>query len=121
MGRFYVPGNVFGRPHASSTGIYLEGLIDAFWLARELGDIKRTENYRVAILRGLRSLMQLQYADQNNLFYVSGSQQKYALGGIRTNNYDNTVRIDNVAHGLAAMIKVLGIFRETDYLTLDGT
>jgi hypothetical protein len=59
-GRFYDPNRPFGPPHASSTGAYLQGLIDAFRLARQTGDQKRMNDYRVAIVRGLRSYIRIQ-------------------------------------------------------------
>jgi len=37
-GRFFNPNKPFGPPHASSTAVYLEGLIDAYTLAKEVGD-----------------------------------------------------------------------------------
>jgi hypothetical protein len=38
MGRFHDPNRPFGPPHASSTGVYMEGLVDAWRLARSVGD-----------------------------------------------------------------------------------
>ncbi len=115
MGRFYAPGAGFGPPHASATGIYLEGLVDAFAMAREAGDTERAETYRLAILRGLRSIHQLQFQDGTDMFYVPRGLQKYVRGGIRTTVYDNTIRIDNVQHNLMAMLKVLRVFSPDDY------
>lgn len=114
QGRFYDPDRpYFGPPHASSTGVYLEGLIDAFWLAKQCGEQPRAEAYRVAIVRGIRSLMQLQYKESIDCFYVKNV--KCVLGGLRTTVYDNTIRIDNVQHGLMALLKVLSRFSERDY------
>jgi hypothetical protein len=48
-GRFYAPHGRYGPPHASSTGVYLEGLSDALRLTRAVGDSERTENYDAAI------------------------------------------------------------------------
>lgn len=115
MGRFYAPGAGYGPPHASSTGIYLEGLVDAFRLARESGDAKRAETYRIAILRGLREVLQLQFADDVDMFYVPPGFRKYVAGGIRTTEYDNVIRIDNVQHNLMAMLNILQAFRPEDY------
>lgn len=113
-GRFYDPARAyFGPPHASSTGVYLEGLIDAFAIAKELGDQQRVENYRVTILRGIRSLMQLQYKDAVDCFYIKHVDR--VLGGVRTTVYDNTIRIDNVQHGLMALLKILSRFSVSDY------
>lgn len=114
LGRFYDPQNPqFGPPHASSTGAYLEGLIDAFILARKLGDAEHQESYRRAILLGLRHAMQLEFADDLDLFYVS--KRKAVQGGLRTTVYDNRIRVDNVQHVLMALQKVLQEFSPEDY------
>lgn len=113
-GRFYNPGRPeYGPPHASSTAVYLEGLIDAFALARRTGQVARGENYRRAILRGLRDLIQLQFASPEEMFYVS--KPEAVFGGIRTETYDNTIRVDNVQHTLMGTLKILAIFRESDW------
>ncbi len=114
QGRFYDPARAyFGPPHASSTGVYMEGLIDAFSIAKELGDQTRAENYRITILRGIRSLMQLQYKDAIDCFYIKHVDR--VLGGVRTTVYDNTIRIDNVQHGLMALLKIFSRFSLSDY------
>ena len=105
-GRFYNPKRPdFGPPHAASTGAYLEGLADALALARHLGDETRADAYRKAVDRGLRSLRQLQFRDERDTFYIS--RKARVLGALRTEVYDNAVRIDSAAHALAAAIKVL--------------
>ncbi|MEN3950870.1 hypothetical protein [Iodidimonas sp. SYSU 1G8] len=121
MGRFYAPGAGYGPPHASSNGIYLEGLVDAFALARETGDTKRAEAYRIAILRGLRSVLQLQFSDDTDMFYVPPGFRRYVRGGIRTTEYDNVIRIDNVQHNLMAMLKILQVFKPADYRYPDAS
>jgi len=114
QGRFYDAARPhFGPPHASSTGVYLEGLIDAFALAKQCGDNARTENYRIAIVRGIRSLMQLQYKDAVDCFYIKHVDR--VLGGLRTTVYDNTIRIDNVQHGLMALLKIINRFSDADF------
>ena len=114
-GRFYDPTRPFGPPHSSSTGVYLEGLIDAFQLARQTSDNKRTNAYRIAVVRGLRSVMQLQFIDDIDMFYISESKRKNARGGIRTTVYDNQIRCDNVQHNLMAILKILDAFEQDDY------
>lgn len=115
LGRFYDPDRPFGPPHSSSTGVYLEGLIDAFVLAREAGDQSRMESYRRAINRGLRSVMQLQFVDEVDMFYVSPPMRLYVEGGIRTTVYDNEIRCDNVQHNYMAILKILRVFEEDDF------
>jgi heterodisulfide reductase subunit A-like polyferredoxin len=104
-GRFYDPLHPdYGPPHASSTGIYLEGLADALALAQDCGDGARAAAYRRAIWRGLRSLRQLQFVDDVDMFYVS--KRRKVTGALRTEAYDNEVRIDNLAHALLALLKL---------------
>lgn len=57
-------------PHASATGVYLEGLIEAWTLAQRLGDL-RAEPYRHAILLGLRALRQLQFRHPSDMVYIT--------------------------------------------------
>ncbi len=105
-GRFYDPRRPeFGPPHAASTGAYLEGLADAAALARALGEKRRAAAYERAIRRGLRSLGQLQFRNWRDMFYVARPER--VLGALRTEVYDNAVRVDSAAHALAAAIKVL--------------
>jgi len=105
-GRFYDPDRRnFGPPHASSTGVYLEGLTDARALARAVGDKKREERYNLVIRRALRSLMQLQFENEIDTYYISKKER--VLGGVRTNEYDNAVRVDNVQHSLMGLQKLL--------------
>lgn len=114
-GRYYSPDQPTGPPHASSTGIYTWSLVDALRLARAAGDSVRAERYRLAILRGLRSLMQLQFVDEVDMFYVPQAERVYVEGGLRTNVYDNDIRVDNVGYALLAAVAVLETFDERDY------
>jgi hypothetical protein len=113
IGRFYAPSRNFGVPHASSTGVYIEGLIDAFALAREIGDKAHQEKYRKSIVLGLRSSMQLQFQDDQDMFYATNKQR--LRGGIRTTVYDNEIRVDNVQHVLMGVQKVLERFSTEDF------
>jgi hypothetical protein len=106
QGRFYDPDRPFGPPHASSTAVYLEGLADAFEIAQQIGEQERADRYRTTILRGLRSLSQLTFKDEVDMFYIS--KRKTVRGGVQTTEYDNVIRVDNVQHALAAIDKILG-------------
>ena len=94
-----------GTPHASSTGVYLEGLADARDLARAIGDEARTRQYTTAIDLGLRSLRQLQLRDWRCTWYLS--RPEAVLGALRCNVDNNQIRIDNCGHALAAAVKLL--------------
>jgi hypothetical protein len=118
LGRFYDPKNPkYGGPHASATGVYLEGLIDAFALAREVGDEKRVQKYRRAILLGLRDAMQLEFGDEIDWFYVA--KPEHVRGGLRVAVYDNPIRVDNVQHVLMGLQKVLRVFKSEDYAPVE--
>lgn len=115
-GRFYDPRHPeYGPPHASSTGVYLEGLADAYRLAIETGDVARANRYRRVIWRGLRSIRQLQLLDDVDMFYIS--KRDRVRGGVRTEVYDNTIRVDNVQHCLMALLKLsqMRVFMEQDF------
>jgi hypothetical protein len=117
LGRFHDPEHPeYGPPHASATGVYLEGLIDAFELARRLGEDERRERYRLAIVRGLRSVEQLTMRDDLDMYYMSPEARVQMHGGVRTTVYDNIVRIDNVQHNQMAILKILEIFEDDDFL-----
>jgi hypothetical protein len=112
-GRFYAPKKPWGVPHASATGVYIEGLIDAWQLARDLGDSERREYYRVALIRGIREMMQMQFVDDVDMFYVR--DRKVVEGGIRTTLFDNRIRCDNVQHPMMGIIKVVRMFDAGEY------
>jgi hypothetical protein len=49
--------------------------------------------------------MQLQFTDEIDMYYISKTDN--VLGGLRTTEYDNSIRVDNVQHGLMAILKIL--------------
>ncbi len=112
VGRFYDPHHRYGPPHASADGVYLEGLADAYRLAVEVKDVRRQNRYRAAMKAGLRHVLQLQFADDTDMYYVPDNQKVHVRGGIRTTEYDNRIRCDNVQHNVVAMIKAIEAFRD---------
>lgn len=109
-GRFYALDKPFGPPHASSTAVYLEGLASATWLAEHVNDPRRASIYRRAILRGIRSIAQLTYKDDRDFCFIS--KRGRLLGGVRTNEYNNIVRVDSVQHSVMALLGVLDKVKE---------
>ena len=105
-GRFYSPGKPYGPPHASSTGVFMEGMVDALLLARQRNDADRAAAYEQSIWRGLRSIVQLQYKDDIDAFYVS--RKSRVMGAVRTETYNNEIRVDNIQHAMMALLR----FRE---------
>ncbi len=118
QGRFYDPDRPFGPPHASSDGVYLEGLIDAHAMAVELGDTPRASTYRRTLRRVLRYLLQLQFDDHVDLFYVADRDSIH--GAIRTTPWDSRIRVDNVQHALMGLIKLLSRWDEADFASPTG-
>ncbi len=115
-GRFYSRKQPeLGGPHASSTGVYMEGLIDAHRMAKALGDHQHVELYRRTLARALRSVMQLQFVDEIDMYYVVDRAK--TRGGLRTTEFRNEIRVDNVQHVLMAVLELLEDFAETDYGT----
>jgi len=114
-GRFHSRKVDFGSPHASATGVYIEGLIDAYEMAKTLGDTKRKKRYALALSRGIRSVMQLQFVDDIDMYYVRDRDQ--TKGGLRTTVMRNEVRVDNVQHVLMGVIKVLDRFSPEEFNT----
>ncbi len=105
-GRFYSPRHPeWGPPHAASTGAYCEGLADALALAKCFGYSTRASRYSIALARGFRSLRQLQFRNSIDAFYVS--RRDRVIGALRTEVYDNSIRLDSAAHALLAALKVL--------------
>jgi hypothetical protein len=102
-GRFYTPGKPYGPPHASSTGVFMEGMVDAMLVARDAGDSDRAETYETSIWRGARSIRQLQFKDEVDTFYIS--KKARALGAVRTEAYNNEIRVDNIQHALMALLR----------------
>ncbi|MDA0840271.1 MAG: AMMECR1 domain-containing protein [Planctomycetota bacterium] len=105
-GRFSAPKwrKTYGPPFAASTGVYLEGLVDAYKLAKSLGEEKRTERYRISIILACRSLMQLQFRD-DNLFFVKDVFR--TRGGVRGDVMSTIIRIDNTQHAIQGMMRAV--------------
>ena len=52
--------------------------------------------------------MQLQFKSPEEMFYVNRPER--VLGGIRTEVYDNRIRVDNVQHALMGTQRILARF-----------
>ena len=114
-GRFHSRKTDFGSPHASATGVYIEGMIDAYEIAKRTGDKPRQARYALALSRAIRSVMQLQFVDDVDMYYVTDRVQ--TKGGLRTTVIRPEVRVDNVQHVLMGMLKVIERFEPGEYKT----
>ncbi|MBU0597122.1 AMMECR1 domain-containing protein [Patescibacteria group bacterium] len=90
-------------PSGCSTAVYLEGLNDAYLLAKSSGDEFHMSKYKESITLGARFLLLTQYTNQNS-FYLSNPDR--AIGGFKQSLWANAERIDYTQHALRALIKV---------------
>jgi hypothetical protein len=114
-GRFHSRKKDYGVPHASATGVYIEGLIDAYEMAKRIGDKQRQARYALALSRGIRSVMQIQFVDDVDMYYVTDRAR--TKGGLRTDTIRPEIRVDNVQHVLMGVLKVLQRFEPGEYKT----
>jgi len=91
-----------GNPR-NSTSSYLEGITDAYLLARDIEDNLYINKYQNAIRLGVRFILLTQYTE-DNAFYIEN--QKRALGGFRHSLISNTQRIDYTQHAIMALMKI---------------
>jgi hypothetical protein len=100
-GRFYSPEfPQYGTPHSSSDGVYTEGLIYAYEAARTLGNKNKAEEYYQALQLASAHLIRVQYK----------SELAKIHGGIRINEEDTRIRLDNVQHTVDAFDKIIQVF-----------
>ncbi|TPV93714.1 MAG: hypothetical protein B7733_19110 [Myxococcales bacterium FL481] len=115
-GQFFNPRRrQWGRENASSTGVYIEGIADAFAVAKAVGDTRREELYARSLSRALLHLYHLQIVDDIDTFYMPRADR--AIGGVRTSMYRDFIRVDNVQHNLMGIMKILDRFDAADYHT----
>lgn len=86
----------------ASTALFVQGLAAAARLARERGDLERFDRYRQACKLGVRFLLQLQIKPEE-CFYIRSTRD--ALHGLREGPTRSTLRIDDCAHALVALIQ----------------
>lgn len=114
QGGFFTPDRPeFGPPHASAIGVYMEGIVEVFADARATGDTALAETCRTSLLRAARALRQLQFRHGDDMFGVH--HRTRVRGAIRTAVHDNTIRVDNVQHGLMALLRMDQTFTDADF------
>ena len=117
IGRFYNPKTPqYGTPHASSDGVYTEGLVYAYELASLLKDDKRINRYRAALKIAFEHIASLQYTLSNSSHLPKANR---AIGAFRiyrtkadaafSERAGSNIRIDTVQHILDAYRKYLSL------------
>jgi AMMECR1 domain-containing protein len=108
------PDKIGGFPKVKprySTSTYIEGINDAYFLAKIVKDQYHIRKYKEAIRIGIRFILLTQYTKDNS-FYVKNS--KRSIGGFKRSLTSNRQRIDYTQHALRSIIKTYtnDIFKE---------
>ena len=117
VGRFFNPATPeYGTPHASSDGVFCEGLAYALELAYLIKDERKVSEITAALDIGFKHLASLQYSESNSGFLPN---PKLAIGGFRirrtapdapfSEKTGSNIRIDSVQHTMDAMRKYLQV------------
>jgi len=104
----YIGGFPKNEPRYS-TASYLEGINDAYSIAKMAGDPQHVRKYEDSIRIGTRFVLLTQLIPEN-AFYIKN--QKRAIGGFRGKLTDNEQRIDYTQHAIFAIMKAMenGVF-----------
>jgi len=101
-GRFHDPQfPQYGNPHASSDGVFTEGLAYAYEIAVLKNDQKHIKKYERAIKLAVRNLISLQYSGDN----------RKSKGAFRCRAGDNRIRVDTTQHTIDAYRKIIEVFK----------
>jgi len=107
LGSFFNPKiKGYQIPYSTTNAVIVEGLAYAYEIARDAGDVARTEKYRNSVLLGAHNLMNLQFAGPN-MYYMQKPER--AEGGFHYNAYDNRIRIDAIQHTIDAFTKIIAL------------
>jgi hypothetical protein len=113
VGRFFnLATPQYGAPHASSDGVYTEGLVYAYELAFLVKDKERIAKYKEALELAFNHILSLQFTSENSKGFP---EPERAIGAFRiyrtspsapfTERPGANVRIDTVQHILDAFRK----------------
>ncbi|GMU55883.1 MAG: hypothetical protein AMXMBFR33_50290 [Candidatus Xenobia bacterium] len=102
LGQFYpdVPPDS-EVPPASLNALCVIALEQAARVAREKGQDRRARDYRNAAQQGRLFLYRLQFRSEEDFYYVVRPEE--VEGALRSNLYDNRVRVDCAAFALVAL------------------
>ncbi len=112
-GRFFNPAHPeFGFPHASSAGVYLEGLTYAYELAREVNDTEHMRRYGRSIRLGALDTVTLQFRE-GNTYYLSHPER--VVGAVRAGVVQNYIQVDSTQHNSDAFTRMVKVFSEDEF------
>jgi len=97
----YIGG--FKSKPGASTSAYLEGLADAYLLAKEIGDLNHIKKYEESCKNAVRFVLQTQFK-KDDTFYVTDIQK--TLGGFKMSPLNISLRTDSTQHAVLGLLKV---------------
>jgi len=89
-------------PPDAVTALYACSLVDAYRVAKSVGDEPRCQRYRQALEQALNFLTTLQYSDARVQHYAEWFRP-WILGGIFNSHQDGNLRLSSTANAAAAM------------------
>lgn len=94
-------GSFFSMGVSCSAGVFTESVIEAYRVAKAVGDKKRMAAYREGVLLACRFLLQCQYRPEN---MFTARNRAMTLGGVRQSVHDSSIRIDSLQHVACALL-----------------
>ncbi|HUT85238.1 MAG TPA: hypothetical protein VMW66_00205 [Elusimicrobiales bacterium] len=91
---------------SSYSYVFMEGVLDAYKLALTIGDKKHIKLYQPTAAYGTRFVLQSQFTSENSFYFKN---PPLVVGGFRSSVLNNTLRIDNVQHASAVLIKAYNL------------
>jgi hypothetical protein len=107
----YVGGYRAFRVPGVTSATYNEGVLEAYDLARRVGDRERAARYQRAALLGALFTLRLQFTRENTHCIPHAER---VLGAFRASLADSTLRIDHTQHAMNSLLKAERYFFQTD-------
>ncbi|MGA1848248.1 MAG: hypothetical protein ACMUHB_02810 [Thermoplasmatota archaeon] len=99
----YIIGGWGSEPKAN-TASRVEGVTDAYLMAKRAGDTDRQERYGQTMEYSSWFLLSLQFDDEESQTYPS---PEMVVGGTPLGHSDHNIRIDYVQHAVVVMVKIM--------------
>jgi hypothetical protein len=95
-----------------NTGVYLEGIGDAFRIAKSVYDSQRIANYYKSLKAGVEWLLSLQFRKESQLTCPNRGYGGFHEGFTVEDSY--IVRIDYNQHAISALLRILREFSDAE-------
>ncbi len=102
-------GSFYSPPRSTPTATRMEGLYNAYELAKDFGDEQTQHKIRNALERGVKFELQTQF-DPVTAMYLDDPQR--AMGGFKSSLTNYKIRIDYVQHNISSLLGMYSILKE---------